>query len=372
MDPDLVRLILIVFGVLLVVGIYLWDRYKHAMPQKRMARDVVREHGDDRYVDDEPHRASRDEPVLDEVDDYDDDPDEVLGLKPRPKAEPIESPEPQWQQRPEEALETEPAMEFEPKPQPEPEPALDQEPELDLQPQPAVERKPAAAASAPPPKKPGEKESVIERAVRAASKLPASRPARRQKSSLDPDPVDVGGWSTTSRDDDPQFSMDLNFDAHGDNDYLHTNPALRDEVERKIIVINMVAKNSTFSGNAIERACAQNDLKIGDMSIYHRHDGNSDRVLFSMASMVEPGTFPADDMAGFTTPGLSMFTQLPGVRDGVEIYEAMLSTANSLATLLQGELQDERHNKLTRQMQEHTRESIIEHRRKIKLARSRH
>ena len=48
-----------------------------------------------------------------------------------------------------------------------------------------------------------------------------------------------------------------------------------------------------------------------------------------------------------------------------------LSTAERLADLLHAELQDERHNKLTRQMQEHTRESIIEHRRKIRLARSR-
>ena len=54
-------------------------------------------------------------------------------------------------------------------------------------------------------------------------------------------------------------------------------------------------------------------------------------------------------MAAFTTPGLSLFTQLPGVRDGIEIYNDMLAVGGRLATLLHAELQDERHNKLTRQ-----------------------
>jgi len=95
-------------------------------------------------------------------------------------------------------------------------------------------------------------------------------------------------------------------------------------------------------------------------------------VLFSMASMVEPGTFAADELEGFSTPGLSLFTQLPGARDGVEIFDTLLATAKQLATLLDGELLDERRNKLTRQMEEHIRESVIEHRRKVNLVRSRH
>ena len=36
MDPDIVRLILAVLGVLLVAGIYFWDRYRRALPRFRM------------------------------------------------------------------------------------------------------------------------------------------------------------------------------------------------------------------------------------------------------------------------------------------------------------------------------------------------
>jgi len=282
MDPDLVRLILVVLGVVLVAGIYLWDRYKRSAPNFRVVkRSPVNISVDPGIVDDvEPERA---EPTMEDV------------------------------------VESIPEMRAEEAPQP-----------VDLE------------DSAP-----------------------------RSQSALDPDPADIGDWSDTAGDRDPQFSMELNFDAHQDNDYLSTDPALHDEVERKIIVINLVRRDGVFSGAAIEKACSATGLVPGEMSIYHRHHGDAGPVLFSMASMLEPGSFPVGEMQGFATPGLSLFTQLPGARDGVEIFDEMLSTAQQLAKLLHAELQDERHNKLTRQMQEHTRESIIEHRRKIRLARSR-
>lgn len=269
MAPDTIRLILLLLGVLLVVGIYLWDRFKRRPPR--------------------PRRVRRSAPSL---------PAGAVHGTAEAGAEPAD--ETVWQDRA------------------------------------------AGVASA----------------ARAAA--------------VDPEPADIGDWSVPASDSDPQVAMDLHFDAHGDSDYLSTDPALYEEVERKIVVINVVARDAEFSGAAIERACAANQLRLGDMSIYHRHDGASGKVLFSVASMVEPGVFPGDAMATFHTPGLSLFTQLPGARDGVEIYTQMLDVATRLAELLHGEMRDERHNKLTLQMQTHTREAIVEHRRRVQLARSRH
>ena len=283
MDSNLVRLVLIALGVVLVVGIYLWDRYKRAAPRVRRVKRVP----------------------------------EAMSIDPNG----LQDESPQL---------TEPAMDD----------AVESIPEMRI-------------------------DDEAEAAGRA-------KPVRRAKPVLDPDPTDLGEWSGAQTELEPQFSMDLRFDAHGESNYLHADPALADDVERKIIVINVKALDGALAGAAIEGACREVGLVHGEMSIYHRHDGGSDRVLFSMASMVEPGIFPIDDMAAFTTPGLSLFTQLPGVRDGIEIYNDMLAVGGRLATLLHAELQDERHNKLTRQMQEHTRESIIEHRHKVRLARSRH
>jgi cell division protein ZipA len=273
MDPDLVRIILILLGIVLVVGIYLWDRYKRATP-----------------------RVQR-------------------GRRQTAPAQPIEEVEPPFVEQAE---------------------AFDEEP-----------------------------------IARPAEPMEPKPPSKRNRT-MDPEPKDLGDWAFTRENGDAQVTMDLDFDAHDNGDYLNADPALADEIERKIVVVNLVARDRPFAGAAIEKACAANDLVLGDMSIFHRHDGATGRVWFSMASMVEPGNFPGDDMSAFSTPGLSFFTQLPGVADGVKIYEEMLSVANKLAHLLNGELQDERHNKLTRQMEKHTRDAIVEHRRKIRLARSRH
>ena len=193
----------------------------------------------------------------------------------------------------------------------------------------------------------------------------------RRDTELDPEPAEIG-WAESTTGGDPQFSMDLNFDAHDDGDYLHMDPALQDDVERKLIVLHVLGRDGDLQGPAVEKACLSAHLRLGEMAIYHYHDGASGKVLFSVASMVEPGSFPIEDMTAFRTPGLTLFTQLPGARDGLEIFESMLKAGRQLASLLQAELQDERHNKLTGQMERHMAESIIEHRRRLKLSRSRH
>jgi cell division protein ZipA len=146
---------------------------------------------------------------------------------------------------------------------------------------------------------------------------------------------------------------------------------LPDSVPFKIMQINVVARAEPFSGERIQTACREVELVPGDMSIFHRQlvGGRKPKVLFSMASMVEPGSFPLDAMEEFRTPGLTLFAQLPGPRDGLAVFSDMLFTAERLASLLAGELQDETHSALTRQTIEHMREDLLEHRRQIQLAR---
>lgn len=144
------------------------------------------------------------------------------------------------------------------------------------------------------------------------------------------------------------------------------------EVPQKIILINIIAKNKAFDGTSIVRAAKEVELQAGDMSIFHRHDAErADQVLFSMASMVEPGSFPFNDMTEFSSPGLTLFAQLPGPRDGLAVYSDMLFTGERLAVMLGGELHDEKRNLLTKQWIEHTRADILEHRRQVHLARGR-
>lgn len=144
------------------------------------------------------------------------------------------------------------------------------------------------------------------------------------------------------------------------------------DVPSKIIQINLVTHGEGFSGPAIQTAVKEVGLQLGEMQIYHRYttDG-SHKAVFNMASMVEPGVFPIKNMHDFSTPGLSLFAQLPGPGDSLGIFSDMLFTAERLAALLGGVLQDETHSTLTKQTIENLRSQILEHRRLVQLARSR-
>ncbi len=169
-------------------------------------------------------------------------------------------------------------------------------------------------------------------------------------------------------DDEPE--QQGNFSTLNDDSYAQLNPKLEQELPCMVVQIGVVAKKTSYSGEDILAAMKEVDLRYGEMGIYHRYQKDLDNcILFSVASMVEPGHFPKSKKTEFETPGLLMFSQLPGVEDGLVIYSDMLYTAERLLALLGGVLQDENHCALTKQQVEHTRDLILEHRRKVQLAR---
>ena len=185
----------------------------------------------------------------------------------------------------------------------------------------------------------------------------------------DPAPEETEKPAPTVVKAEPPVQPDLDFSATDSDDYLHADLALREDLPQMVVQIGVVSREGRFSGPEIEAALQEAGLRPGAMEIYHRHDERyPDRVLFSVASMVEPGSFPFDDMRSFSTPGLLFFTQLPGVRDGMEIYSEMLFAANQVAGALDGLLQDENRSALSKQSIQHTRDLIAEHRRKLRLA----
>jgi cell division protein ZipA len=142
------------------------------------------------------------------------------------------------------------------------------------------------------------------------------------------------------------------------------------DVPDLILQINVRARKTPFDGPAIVKAMQETGMHLSSMAIYQRLSSEgTKKVLYSLASMVEPGIFPVKSMADFSTPGLTLFTQLPGPGDGMMIFSDMLYTAQRLAAMLEGDLQDDTHSALTKQTIEHLRERILEHKRQIQLAR---
>ena len=143
-----------------------------------------------------------------------------------------------------------------------------------------------------------------------------------------------------------------------------------ERLPRKILQINLLARREAFSGDAIMQAVRDVDLIHGPMDIFHRYLGDKrSKIIFSMANLVEPGNFDINKIGELSTPGLTLFAQLPGPLDGISLLEEMLSVAQRLAALLDGEIQDDTHSDMSKQTIEHLREEIVEFERQVRLAR---
>ncbi len=145
------------------------------------------------------------------------------------------------------------------------------------------------------------------------------------------------------------------------------------DLPQKLLQLNVrVRASGRVSGDTILRGAEACGLVPGEMQIFHRYPETGGRhPLFSMASLVEPGVFPLDRMDAFSTPGITLFAQLPGPLEAMQTFDEMLSTAQQLAQLFGAEIQDETHSDLSRQTIEHMREEIQEYGRQLRLARIR-
>lgn len=143
-------------------------------------------------------------------------------------------------------------------------------------------------------------------------------------------------------------------------------PATHDTVTEQLVVVSVVAEpDAEFSGEALFKAFHHNKLKFGEQGIYHRvvFRDSREQPVFGVANLVKPGSFPEQDLERFSTPGLTLFLQLPGPLDALEAFDDFVKTAERLAVELGGELRDEQHQLLSHQGLMLVRDSIAKSRR---------
>lgn len=140
-------------------------------------------------------------------------------------------------------------------------------------------------------------------------------------------------------------------------------PAPRDPSEPVplLIQLSVAKRQGEFDGMDILDVSETCGLHPGDMDIFHCLDEFDDgpRIYFSMANMVKPGTFPFDDMEGFTTPGVMLFAQLKGDPEDMTILEEMIATARKIATTLGGDVLDDTRRPLTVRKEEDMRKAVL-------------
>lgn len=135
-------------------------------------------------------------------------------------------------------------------------------------------------------------------------------------------------------------------------------PPAAKRLPEKIVTIRVGAPPlERFDGRALVLALSAAGLVHGRFSIFHRL-GEDGSPTFSVASLVEPGTFDLDAIEGRRFPGVSFFTVLRREEDAAVALEDMLNTARQIAAELNGTLQDEHGTPLGPQRLAELREEI--------------
>jgi cell division protein ZipA len=137
----------------------------------------------------------------------------------------------------------------------------------------------------------------------------------------------------------------------------------RPEAELIIALFVLPNDGEGFLGTDIFTVLQDQNMSYGKMEIFHHYGVGEIKVkhaIFSVANILNPGTFNPKEMDEFRSAGLVFFMQLPGAFGGRVAFELMLNTAKRVAESLEGTLTDERQYILDQDMIESLRAKITQ------------
>jgi len=140
---------------------------------------------------------------------------------------------------------------------------------------------------------------------------------------------------------------------------MSSTPPPRRIERRKIIALRLAAGPQRLKGADLKSALEAENLQHGKYDVFHRLDTHG-AAIFSVASMVEPGTFNLEKMPQESFPGVTLFTQLPAPVAGMLAFNELIACSKRLHAALGGTLQDERGVPLTVHRIERIRQEIRE------------
>ncbi len=249
----------------------------------------------------------------------------------------------------------------------------------------AQESEPAPEPAPPPPPKPPPKEERDEGKFRpvfaagARERTPADEASRDKtdlvadlseiRATLAPEPVIQGDQLDLLREEQEVRRVEA---QEKGRDATPTSAGKKAQpADTLVLAITVMAKEGErFAGENLRTWFETLKLRHGEMGLFHyRPPGKPLRAppTFSVASVLKPGSFDVEQMEDITVPGICMFVRLPGPDDPVAAFEEMLRTARKLAEGLDGVVCDETRSSLTGQAINHMRERIAEYSRKQRL-----
>lgn len=167
---------------------------------------------------------------------------------------------------------------------------------------------------------------------------------------------------------DPSVTEELPVESPGPEPEPEPTPTLSTTADtpppkkierRKILALRLAAAPHRYEGSRLLETLQAESLQHGKYDVFHRlHDDGAS--IFSVASMVEPGTFELEKMPGAEYPGVTLFAQLPGPVPGMHALNELVACARRLQQTLGGTLQDDRGVPLTVHRIERLRQEVRE------------
>ncbi len=156
---------------------------------------------------------------------------------------------------------------------------------------------------------------------------------------------------------DADYDLDLNVSTQAESSADSAAADADDKnVTNDIIVLYILPKaNQILHGAQINSSAQAMGLTFGEMDIFHYR--NKNRNVFSLANMLEPGSFNADTIHELKTTGLTVFMQLQK-GDPLDDLTEMLQRSYQLAGLLDARICNHRREPLTEQDAENYRSQV--------------
>lgn len=163
-----------------------------------------------------------------------------------------------------------------------------------------------------------------------------------------------------------EFLPEDNTGEHPDADEVATDSADAERGTERVVSLRLIPREGEeLDAERTVRALREAGLQHGPYEIFHYcEDRNVPQSGFSVANLVEPGSFDLSNLPDSRLPGVTFFMVLPGSRDPAERFDTMIRIARDLCQTLDARLLDELGNSWSIQRERYLREELIEYRRR--------
>ncbi len=173
---------------------------------------------------------------------------------------------------------------------------------------------------------------------------PVSRPKVKTKAELKKDQIEINFGNETGAKSMPSMSA------------LDDEKIEKKEIQPEVLALSVVMpQNQVMHGASLLPLLLTLGLKYGEMNIFHRHQDNAGNgpVTFSLANMMNPGSFDLDSIETFATQGITLFMMLPNAGNAFDVYRQMLSAAKQVSEEFSAQILDDKRNVMTKQTEQH-------------------